>query len=109
MEYKNKRVAGIVTLLLGAVFGKFFIFDVLRAAREGAAQITIYRSGIGISLACILLGMLYLILGERAERLIKFDKDNLKFLDVVILLTIAGAGLAGYVWVDMELSALGYK
>jgi hypothetical protein len=109
MEYKNKRVGGLVTMVLGAVLGKFFIVDVLQAAKEGKAEITIYRSGIVASIICVLLGVLYITLGDKAEGILKFDSNNLTFKNVVILVALAGAGLAAFIWVNMQLSDLGYK
>jgi hypothetical protein len=109
MEYKNKRVGGLVTMVVGVVLGKFFIFDVLQAAKEGLAEINIYRTGIVASILCIILGELYIIFSDKVEDIFKFDANNLKFKNVLIILLLGGIGLAGYVWINMKLSALGYK
>ena len=109
MEYKNKRVGGLVTMAVGAVLGKIFIVDVLQAAKVGQAEVNVYRTGIVVSIICLLLGLLYIIFGDKVENILKFDANNLKFQNVLILLMLAGVGLAGYVWVNMELSTMGYK
>lgn len=108
MEYKNKRVGGLVTTVIGAVLGKIFIIDVLQAAKNGQTEITIFRTGIVASILCILLGLLYILFGDTVDGLLKFDANNLSFKNVVILLILACVGLAAYVWVNMELSKLGY-
>ncbi len=55
-----------------------------------------------------LIGLLYIVFGDKAAEILKFDANNLKFLNVLIILVLAGVGLAGYVWVNMQLTALGY-
>jgi hypothetical protein len=109
MEYKNKRVGGLVTMIVGVVLGKIFIYDVLQAAKEGRAEINIYRTGIVASILCIILGGLYIIFSDKVEYIIKFDENNLKFQNVLIIFVLGGTGLAGYVWINIKLSALGYK
>lgn len=109
MEYKNKRVGGLVTVVVGSVLGKIFIVDVLESARQGQGEITVHRTGIVASILCVLLGLLYILFGDKVGNMLKFDANNLSFKNVVILLALAGAGLAAYVWVNMELSRLGYK
>ena len=108
MEYKNKRIGGLVTTVIGIALGKVFIVDILQAAKERQAEVTIYRTGIVGSILCILVGLLYMLFGDKVEGILKFDANNLKFINVIILLTLAGVGLAAYVWVNMELSKLGY-
>ncbi|OGW54794.1 MAG: hypothetical protein A2Z46_02670 [Nitrospirae bacterium RBG_19FT_COMBO_55_12] len=109
MEYKNKRIGGLVTVVVGAVLGKIFIVDVLESGRQGQAQITVHRTGIVASILCVLLGLLYVLFGDKVENMLKFDAHNLSFKNVVVLLALAGVGLAAYVWVNMQLSGLGYK
>lgn len=109
MEYKNKRVGGLVAMVVGAVLGKIFIVDVLESARQGQAKITVHRTGIVASILCVLLGLLYVLFGGKVENMLKFDANNLSFKNVVILLALAGVGLAAYVWINMELSRFGYK
>jgi hypothetical protein len=109
MEYKNKRVGGFIVMVIGTVLGKIFIFDLLQAAKEGQEKVHVFRSGIVTSIACLLIGVLYIIFGDKAGEILKFDANNLKFQNVLILLVLAGVGLAGYVWVNMQLSALGYN
>ena len=109
MEYKNKRVGGLVTMIVGVVLGKIFIFNVLQAAKEGRAEINIFRTGIVASILCIIFGGLYIIFSDKVEDIFKFDANNLKFQNVLVILVLGGIGLAGYVWINIKLSALGYQ
>lgn len=103
------RGLGASLILAGAALGKYFIWDVLEAARRQEDGLRIYSKPVFLTALLPMMGLVLVVLGGKAMAYLKLDKKKLTAPQIVFLLVAVGAGLALDVWLKGELSDLGYE
>ena len=104
---KRPRLAGLLLLLISAGLSYWLIFLPINEAQNQATQITISLKGILISVSCFMLGMLYLILGERFASALRSSGES-KTKVRIISVIFAIIGLAGFLFLKNYLGQKGY-
>jgi len=99
-------------LIIGLALAKWQIYDPLHAREQGLERVTISSLLIGLAILLSVFGAAILILGDRFEKIIgnlQIDPKRLNWKSTVFLVLIALVGGSIWVWVQLELSAQGYR
>ena len=110
---KYPRLAGVLFLVIGLIFGFIGFYFPIRDAYQGAPKITMYPKATFTSVALTILGCVLFILGPLATRLVyKFAalggwKQKLVIAAILVPLVLA-AILVDHVF-EQFLESLGYK
>ena len=106
------RSRGLLVLIIGLALAKWQIYDPLHAREQGLERVTISSLLIGLAILLSVFGAAILILGDRFEKIIgnlQIDPKRLNWKSTAFLVLIALVGGSIWVWVQLELSAQGYR
>ncbi len=106
------RSRGLLVLIIGLALAKWQIYDPLHAREQGLERVTISSLLIGLAILLSVFGAAMLILGDRFEKIIgnlQIDPKRLNWKSTAFLVLIALVGGSIWVWVQLELSAQGYR
>ena len=107
---KFPRLSGLLLLVMGLGFGKYFVWDVWDEANQGASQVNLSLKMCLFAVLFSELGLLKLVLGERY--LAMFTKDEgkkMNFPGWMLLLVLALPAFGLYSWLTGKIGALGYR
>jgi hypothetical protein len=101
------RVLGAVFIALTPLLYKFFIYDLLEAARAGLPDLSMRKSMVAITGVAPVAGLAMIAFGHKFEKLFMVRK-NPNPAAIALLVVVAAAGLGLFIWVEQQLAALGY-
>jgi len=101
------RIAGLVSIGLGAVLAWFFVLAPLRAAQAGAPEITYYTKALILAAFCLVFGLAFLLFGQRFNYR-DVQKKSLTRAGWVMFAIGSAVAAAGWWWFEQQFSALGY-
>jgi hypothetical protein len=107
----NPRVRGAVLLVFGIILAKWQIYDPLHALQLGLQSVVTSSVLLGFAVLFPVMGLLYVVFGERADsffRNLRIDPKHLDVKSVAIILVVAAPVIGLYIWVSAQLSAQGY-
>jgi hypothetical protein len=105
------RLSGMAAAAAGFVLGWFFIYLPLQRARAGVPDVRLYgRFAFVAAPLLVVVGLAYMLGGERLQ----FNADSgaqpaPSRMGWAIILTATAVGIGTFLWVDAQLSALGYR
>jgi hypothetical protein len=110
LDAMPSRLMGALILAFGIVLGKFQVLDPLDLARNHAPEVHYSRTMIGASVAAVVIGLVLLIGGKAAEKLITKTNDQgpATWLERVIMGVAVVIALGLWFWIDGTFTSLGY-
>ena len=103
----NKNSA-ILVLLIGTGLTGYCDVWAIWQIQHHAPEISYSVEGSGVGVLSLILGAMLLIAPQKAAALLKFDKDNLKLKDILVLGGFAMLGLVIVVAMDLYFRSMGY-
>lgn len=106
------RSRGLLMLVIGLGLAKWQIYDPLHAREQGLEQVTISSLLVVLAILASVLGVTTLVVGDRLERIfedLRIDPKRLNWKNTAILLLVALIGGAIWIWIQLDLSAQGYR
>ena len=106
---RNARLRGFVYIVVGAVIGAGYLGYIFSQAQQGVPRFTVFNFFLVVPLSFISIGLVWLVGGDAAGKLIPRDVNNLTAGNVVLLLVMVAIGAVLYIVFLGSLHALGYS
>ena len=106
------RGRGLLMLIIGLGLAKWQVYDPLHAREQGLEQVTVYSSLVGLAVLLSVLGAASLLVGNRLDRIfedIRIDPKRLNWKSIAVLLLMTLMVGSTWIWIQLELSAQGYR
>ena len=103
------RWGGLLFVAVGAVMGKFFVYDALRAMEAGTEHLVLHATLIAMTPFVGLLGVAMLVFGERIRTMLKIDRSHLKAFQILWLVGLLLPGFVLYGWMEFKSRQYGYQ
>jgi hypothetical protein len=106
---KAMRGFGILGIVAGIILGYLCVYKPTIEALSGKPKVELFPGPAGASAAAIMIGLLLLVVGRRANRfLIASEAQNITLLQGVGTTLIAGLAFLAELWWEGYLQSLGY-
>jgi hypothetical protein len=109
VSYRFTRLIGLGVLGVGGILAKWQIYDPLHAAENGSPEIWISVKVIGLAILLIFFGLAFVIFGNRVNKWLKVDVNNIGWKNALFYVFMAAVCIATFLWVRSELLSQGYR
>ena len=105
------RLFGFILLLLGLIYGKFYIYDELEKARRHSPEVNHSPTMTAASIFCVMAGLVLAVGGKRAGKLLTRTGETRKntWLDNALLVVAAALTFGLMRFVDILFQQSGYR
>jgi hypothetical protein len=106
---KNARVGGAVCAAIGLAIGFGYLRYLVNQAEQGVEEITLYEKVFLLATAFTVMGLFCVVVGDKAEQILKMDPQNINFVNIVVMGVLLVAGFFAYQEVMHVLAGYGYE
>lgn len=103
------RTMGVIILAIGAGLAKWQIYDPLHVAEQARHEVWISSELIGLAIFFGVYGLALILFGRKPNQWLRIDPKHVDWKNAIFLVVMGLVCLAVYLWVQMQLSAQGYR